>query len=186
MNPPNYRIKYKENKPSKIWIIIAIIIIILLFIFKPLTWLRKTLIIKSMEYKSTHDPVYLSSLTIKGKNLPMPGNISKAYLPDQKGVNITPSSTPTQVRVIDIGVVVDVGYNETEKNYIKVRHVSENKRDIYFTYYSNLPEVVNINKGEWVGSSTILYSGNNLDYLHFEVLDFNGNNLDPAPYINIE
>jgi len=186
MNPPNYRIKYNKNKHSKLWILIIIIILILLFVFKPLTWLRKTLAIKSMEYKSNHDPVYFSNLTVKNKKLPISGTITKSYLPDQKGINITPTSIPTQVRVVDIGMVTDIGYNDTEKNYIKIRHVSENNKDIYFTYYSNLPEPINLKINEWVGSSTILYSGNNLDYLHFEVLDFYGNNLDPAPYINIE
>jgi len=185
MKAPNYRINYKEKKPYRIWIIIAIIII-LLFIFKPLTWLRKILAIKSLEYKSTHEPYYISALTVEGKKLPMLGNISKPYSIDQKGINIVPTTNPSEVRIIDIGVVMDIGYNEKEKNYIKVRHVSENYKDIYFTYYSNLPEIPNLENGNWVGSSTIIYSGINLDYLHFEVLDLNGNNIDPTGYINIE
>lgn len=185
METPNYRIKYNEKKTYRIWIII-LIILILLFIFRPLTWLKEMLAIKSMEYKSTHDPVYFSSLKAEGKNLPMEGTITKSYFPDQKGINISPTSLPTQVRIVDIGIVVDMGYNATEKNYVKIRHVSENKKDVFFTYYSNLPEMPNLNYNEWVGSSTILYSGNNLDYLHFEVHDFNGNNIDPNGYINIE
>lgn len=185
MEAPNYRIKYKEKKPYRILIIIAIIFI-LLFVFRPLTWLRKTLAIKSLEYKSTHEPVYFSSLKIEGKKLPMVGKIIKSYLPEQKGINIAPTQDSTEVRIIDIGTVVDVGYNDSEKNYIKIRHVSESKKDIYYTYYSNLPESINVTKGEWVGSSTIIYSGNNLDYLHLEVLDFNNNNINPTDYINIE
>lgn len=185
MEAPNYRIKYKEKKPFRILIIIAIIIL-LLIILRPLTWLRKTLAIKSLEYKSTHEPVYFSSLKIEGKNLPMAGKITKSYLPDKNGINITPILSPSEVRIIDIGTVVDIGYNETEKNYIKVRHVSESKKDIYFTYYSNLPEMPKVSKGDWIGSSTIIYSGTNLNYLHFEVLDFDGNNIDPTGYINIE
>lgn len=185
MEAPNYRIHYNKKSPYKLLIIIAIILI-LIIIFRPFSWLRKVLAIKSLEYKSTHDPVYFSSLEIKGKNLPMLGKITKAYQPEQKGINITPVSYPVEVRITDIGIVVDIGYNDKEKNYIKIRHVSENKRDIYFTYYSNLPETPKFNKGDWVGSSSIIYSGNNLDYLHFEVLDFYGNNLDPTGYINIE
>lgn len=172
-------------KKYKILIITAVIIILLL-LFRPFTWLKKTLATKALEYRSTHDPVSLSSLKTEDKNLPMLGKITKNYLDDHNGINISPSSYPVNVRIVDIGLVIDIGYNDIEKNYIKVRHVSENKKDIYFTYYSNLPKMPNVSIGEWVGSSTILYSGNNLDYLHFEVLDFNGNNIDPTGYINIE
>ena len=115
MNTPNYRIKYKEKKPYKVILIIAIIIAFLL-IFKPLTWLRKTLSMKSLEYKSKHESVSLPSLNVKEKILPMSGTIIKGYLPDQKGINIKPNSLPTEVKIIDIGVVIDIGYNDTEKN----------------------------------------------------------------------
>ena len=185
MNAPNYRINYREKKPFRI-IIIIIILVILLFIFKPLTWLRKTLYVKSLRYKSTHDPVYFSSLKAENKKLPIEGKIISSYSENGKGINISPTTTPTEVRVIDIGVITDIGYNENEKYYVKVRHVLENNRDIFYTYYSNLPEKPNLRGNEWVGSSTILYLGNNLDYLHFEVLDFNGNQIDPTGYINIE
>ena len=185
MNTSTYRINYKEKKPFKV-IIILIIIVLLLFIFKPLSWLRKTFYIKSMQYKSTHDPVYLSSLKSENKKLPMQGKIISKFSENGTGVNISPTTTPTEVRVIDIGVVTDIGYNASEKNYVKVRHVLNDNKEIFYTYYSNLPEMPNLKTNEWVGSSTVLYSGNNLDFLHFEVLDFDGNRIDPTGYINIE
>lgn len=185
MKTPNYRINYKEKNKYIIFVIIAIIII-LLFVFKPLTWLKTRLSIKSMEYKSTHDPVYLSTLKDDKKKLPMSGNVTKSFYADNKGINIAPNTTPTEVRIIDIGAVVDIGYNDIEKNFVKIRHVSENQRNIYYSYYSNLPEKINLKKGEWVGSKTIIYSGNNLDYLHLEVIDINGNNINPDTYIKIE
>ena len=184
MNSPNYRINYKEKKPFKL-IIIIIILVILLFIFKPLTWLKRTLYIKSLEYKSTHDPVYFSSLKAENKKLPMEGKVISNYNENGKGINISPTTDPTEVRVVDIGLITDIGYNEREKYYVKIRHVLNNK-DIFYTYYSNLPEKPNLKGNEWVGSSTVLYSGSNLKYLHFEVLDFDGNRIDPTSYINIE
>lgn len=182
MKTSNYRIDYKEKNPYRILIIIAIILL-LIIIFKPFSFIKKTLFVKALEYKSTHDPVYFNSLKVENKKLPMEGRIINST---NKGIDISPTTIPTEIRIIDIGVVVDIGYNETEKNYVKVRHVSENTKDVFFTYYSNLPDKPNLTNGEWVGSSTILYSGNNLNHLHFEVLDFDSNNLDPKGYINIE
>lgn len=180
-----YRLNYKEKKPAKIFIII-VIILLLLFFLKPLTWLRKTLYIKSMEYKSTHDPVYFSGLTTDNQNLPMPGKIITSFSTSHKGIDIKPTTDPTEVRIIEVGMVVDIGYNEYAKNYVKVRHVVQNSKEIFYSYYSNLPNKITLHTNEWVGSSTILYSGSNLDYLHLEVTDFDGNQLDPSPYINIE
>lgn len=185
MKTPNYRINYKEKNPYIILVVIAIIII-LLFVFKPLTWLKTRLSIKSMEYRSTHDPVYLSTLKNNNKSLPMSGNITKPFSVDNKGINIVPNTTAAEVRIINVGTVIDIGYNDIEKNFVKIMHISSNNSDIYYTYYSNLPEKINLTKNEWVNSSTIIYSGNNLDYLHFEVLDFNENNINPNAYIKIE
>lgn len=182
MKTSNYRIEYKEKNPYKVLIII-VIILLLLIVFRPFSWLKKTLAIKALEYKSTHDPVYFNSLKVENKKLPMQGIIINST---SNGIDISPSTSPTEIRIVDIGVVVDIGYNETEKHFVKVRHVSEATKEIFFTYYSNLPNKPNLNGGEWVGSSTILYSDNNLDYLHFQVLDFDGNNIDPTGYITIE
>lgn len=183
MDAPNYRISYANKSKNKIFIIVMLVIL-LLIVFRPLSWIRKTLAIKSMEYKTTHDPVYFSSLNFETSGIPMVGTILRNFSDTGKGIDIKPTSLPTKIRAVDIGMIMEIGYQESTKNYIKIRHVSESKKDIYYTYYSNLPARPNLKVHDWVGTSTILYDGD-LDFLHFEVTDFDENQLDPSSYIHL-
>ena len=187
MEAPNYRISYSDNKKKK-RIVAIIVIILLLIIFRPLHYLRKTLAIRSMIYKSTHEPVYFSSLNLETSGILMKGTIIRNFAQTNSGIDIAPNTVPTTVRPVEIGIITDIGYSDSSKNYIKIRHVSENRKDIFYSDYSNLPESPNLRRGDWVGTSSIIYSGNNLDYLHFEIIDFDGNKIDPESggYVNLE
>ena len=182
MKAPEYRISYSSNK-KKIIIFLIILIALLLIIFRPLTWLRQRLLLKAMLYNSTHEPVDLS-FNIEKEYVPLQGTIIRDFNKNGNGIDIAPSSSNTAVRPIDQGIVMKIGSDAKDGNYVLIRHVSETKKGIYYSYYSHLPSVSNLKVNEWTSPGIVMYSGN-LDYLHFEVRDFYENQLDPTPYIHI-
>ncbi len=137
-----------------------------------------------MLYRSSHDKVDFN-ITTKEQFYPLKGKIISDYSSSNNYIKIKSSTNYSTIHPIDIGVICDKGFDDKLGNYIKIRHVFQDKK-IFYSVYGNLPSIPDFSQIDWLNKNTVLYSGYDLDFLIFQILDENNNPLDPTNYIKVD
>lgn len=192
-------------------VIVAIICVLLIFIFKPITFLRAKLDEKREYYsqfetnsfsgKGIIDSIMYMSGVEYYKNCkdtmvyPADGSIIYQYDLAHKGIDITCDEYPGNIYAVANGYVVSTGYSEKYGNEILIQH-NINGIDIY-TYYANL-SVINVSQGQHVYQNEVIgleggdpskksqIMDSQGHHLHFEVRKSKDKNSGLNPLIFIE
>lgn len=169
-------------------VVTIILIILVLYIVKPITYLRAKLDEKR-EYYSQYEAVnangIIDSITYAigadyYKNckdtmvMPADGAITCCYDLSHKGIDIACEEYQGNIYAAANGYVVDVGYSEKYGNEVLIEH-NINGMKIY-TYYANL-SVINVSKGQYVYQNQVIALEGGNPERAAQVMDFDGHHL---------
>lgn len=192
-------------------VICFLLIILLIYIVKPITFLRAKLDEKREYYSK------INTTQVTTKNLwesivytlgidyyktckdtmfyPADGSITCQFDLAHQGIDIACEEYPGNIYAAANGNVVEIGYDEKYGNFILIEH--EIKEITLYTYYANLSKI-NVTNGQYVYQNQIIaLEGGSPDrpaqimdseghHLHFEVRKSkkSGSGLNPLIFLN--
>ena len=94
-----------------------------------------------------------------------------------------------KVKAITTGEITYADFDFKNGNSIKIKHIDENTHEIYYSYYAHLSKI-NVEVGDIVDCGEKIGEVGSTGYatgphLHLEIIDMEGNTMDPVKFIDL-